>query len=725
MRKKRLFNNQFVCDFETLHEETQYFQNLPEDKKDTRIIYWYAKHMTKDNVEFEGIDGNSFMDWILNIKINTTIWFHNLSFDGTYIIPLLLKYGFKVVNTEFKDNQFIFNGANPNGQLKSKYFNVFMNGNKIYEIQFFHTRRINGSPRKTTIQFRCSFVLLSSSIGSLGNSLSDVNFMGQTLRKMSDEEKAKGSKFYVVEPEESLEVFYSKNIDFVNYCKRDVEIARLSLLRFNEAVNHLPTIKEYMDRENARKKANYKFNALSKSLTIGGLSRELMNKIYVRKFERENWEKYKFNGFLKIDTDTHNFIKSEEEGSKFFKGGFVQFNPQFQTNQETKWVNDGIKIDVVSAYPFQMTKPLPYGRVMNEVEFLEIRKENWVVGVDYVEWLIINVKVARPKPICKYCSVLPNYTKEKDLKKDIKYRYNPNKQENFVMHLSRQEFEELKHWVDFELEGIEHYYQLAAPFLKAYAEEVVSMKTKFGIEKKAAFKQAMKILANSAYGSLGIRQLFDVLAQMDLEGYEIIKDLKGDVFSAVDYANEKVTSAKYVGDSGSRSLGNNKCIRVRTNQTKQEHFNIACAAYITSMQRIYILETIRRFGPQYFVYSDTDSIIFCNFPKETRKAITSICGIELGNWEIEKEFILGFTCRKAKDYSVVYLENGVQKVENKNAGFIGGSEYEKIILDFFYEDDETYTLDDITIEKGSITRIRYPSGVLLVNVDKINSKSTN
>lgn len=74
---------------------------------------------------------------------------------------------------------------------------------------------------------------------------------------------------------------------------------------------------------------------------------------------------------------------------------------------------------------------------------------------------------------------------------------------------------------------------------------------------------------------------------------------------------------------------------------------------------------------------------------------------------------------------MVYLEDGVQKVENKNAGFVGGSEYEKIILDFFYEDDETYTLDDITIEKGSITRIRYPSGVLLVNIDKINSKSTN
>lgn len=724
MRKKRLFNNQFVCDFETLHEDTNYFKNLPEDKKDTRIIYWYAKHMNKDNIEFEGIDGNSFMDWILDIKINTTIWFHNLSFDGTYIIPLLLKYGFKVVNTEFKDDQFIFNGANPDGKLKSKYFTVFMNGNKIYEILFNMSKRINGVPSKITIQFRCSFVLLSTSIENLGKSLSDVEFMGQTLRKMSDEEKSKGSKFYVVEPEDSLEAFYAKNPDFVNYCKRDVEIARLSLIRFNDAVNLLPTIKEYMDKENERKKSNYKFNALAKSLTIGGLSRDLMSKVYVRKFERENWEKYKFNNFLKIDTDTHNFIK-DEEGSKFYRGGFVQYNPQFQTNQETKWVSDGIKIDVVSAYPFQMTKALPYGRILNEMEFLEIKKENWVVGVDYVEWLIINVDVAKPKPICKYCSVLQNYTGAIDITKDLKFRYNPNKQEKFTMYLCRQEFEELKNWVDFEIDGIEHYYQLAAPFLKDYANEVVSMKTKFGLEKKQAFKQAMKILANSAYGSLGIRQQFDALAQMDLKGYELIKDLKGDMFKAVDYANNKVTNAIYVGDSGSKSLGENRCIRVRTNQTKQEHFNIACAAYITSLQRVYILETIRKFGPKYFVYSDTDSIIFVNFPKEVRAQITSICGIELGDWEIEKEYVKGFTCRKAKDYSIIYVEDGIEKIENKNAGFISGSEYEKIIMDFFYADSETYTFDNITIKLGSITRTKYPSGVLLVNVDKINSKSTN
>ena len=61
MTKKHCYNNVFVCDFETLHEDTNYFKNL--ETKDTRILLWYAKKINEEKDiggdEYIGIDGSS------------------------------------------------------------------------------------------------------------------------------------------------------------------------------------------------------------------------------------------------------------------------------------------------------------------------------------------------------------------------------------------------------------------------------------------------------------------------------------------------------------------------------------------------------------------------------------------------------------------------------------------------------------------------------------------
>lgn len=712
---KKTYNNQFVCDFETLHKDTNYFKNLKE--KDTRIVYWYSQHLNNPNINFEGISGSDFYEWIISLKKDTTIWFHNLAFDGTYIVPILEQNGWKVVHADIvNDSLTITNGLKDDGTLKSRYFKVFLNGNRIYEIKMYHKRRINGVPVKTNIQIRCSYVMLSTSVAKLGESIG--------INKYENGQK-EDNNFYVVEPENSLKDMYLKNPDYVAYCKRDVNIVIKSLNAFVDAINQLPTIKHYLK---SKKKLN-KYAALSKSLTVGGLGRILMHKIYVPYYEQKNYVNlFNTKGLLKIDYETHRFIKNEH--NSFYKGGFVQYNPEYLTNHETKWLKDGIKIDVVSAYPYQMTFSMPYGKIYDFNEWENFKKEHddikWEHGVNFQEWLIIKIKKSTPKKIAKYCCNINNWVKAYD-DKNNKYRYNPNEQKNYVAYLSRQEWDELQHWSHFEIDDIEYYYQLSAPFLKNYAEEVITMKTKFGLLKQGGFKQAMKILANSAYGSLGIRMQFDTLIQASNTAYDFLQD-KRDMWVEVLDFNKKnnYNLIKYKGDSLSKSYLNTKAIRfVEDINKNKQYFNICCAALITSLQRVYIWKTIRYIGPKYFVYSDTDSIIFANFSKKIREKIEKICGTNLGQWEIEKRYLKGFTCRKAKDYAVVYVDkDGNEKIETKNAGFKEDTDLKELLVSFFYDDGTEYELDEINVKLGSTTRVKYKSGIIIADIDKINKKTS-
>lgn len=107
-----------------------------------------------------------------------------------------------------------------------------------------------------------------------------------------------------------------------------------------------------------------------------------MLNIYVPKFQKACKDYYpnnvfkhnqaKYGSFLLIDETTYDFINSKD--SRYYFGAFTQYNPKYQStfeNKDNKKLNSGIKIDVVSAYPFQMTKSLPYGEIMDEPTFYE------------------------------------------------------------------------------------------------------------------------------------------------------------------------------------------------------------------------------------------------------------------------------------------------------------------------------------------------------------------
>jgi hypothetical protein len=82
-----------MADFETTTDEQDAFGRF------TRVWAWGLANIidSPDTVE-DGLDIQSFFDRIS--RHNSTIWFHNLKFDGQFILPALFKKGFVNVETE-------------------------------------------------------------------------------------------------------------------------------------------------------------------------------------------------------------------------------------------------------------------------------------------------------------------------------------------------------------------------------------------------------------------------------------------------------------------------------------------------------------------------------------------------------------------------------------------------------------------------------------------------
>ena len=78
----------FALDFETTVED--------DTSQQTETACWacaYAE-LYSDECNIFG-DIKTFLNWLLSLKERSTSWFHNLKFDGSFIIDTLLKNGFK------------------------------------------------------------------------------------------------------------------------------------------------------------------------------------------------------------------------------------------------------------------------------------------------------------------------------------------------------------------------------------------------------------------------------------------------------------------------------------------------------------------------------------------------------------------------------------------------------------------------------------------------------
>lgn len=137
---KRKLSDIYCCDFETT-SSAQF--NIEGRTK----VYLYLIKNIKTDEELYGVNISEWYDDVIKHKISI-IYFHNLTFDGTFIINYLLNIGYESVC------------VNP---LENQFYAIIDDYNNIYSITINHNGFI--------VKLLCSYKLTSLSIKKIGESL--------------------------------------------------------------------------------------------------------------------------------------------------------------------------------------------------------------------------------------------------------------------------------------------------------------------------------------------------------------------------------------------------------------------------------------------------------------------------------------------------------------------------------------------------------------------------
>lgn len=629
----RVINEVWVADFETATPNTEYYKKYD----DTKVLLWYTKSLKGDE-EMMGVELTDMMYSYMSLGRSIMVFFHNLNFDGDFIIKWLIANGYTLYNKLLNDKV---------------GFSILKNGRQIYEIKVRYYSAYHND--YYVIVFRCSWRILSHPVESLGKSVG--------IAKYKEGEDVKD--FYDVEPREKLED-YPEN--FREYCKRDVDIVRLCLIAFDDAMNFLK--KEYSFLNT--------FNWKSK-LTASSISLKLQ-KEFVRHFHNP----YIAKGFKHDDND--NQIATE-----FYFGGFTQFNFNIQGIQTP--CKNGVGIDINSAHPFSMTKKLPYGKLYN------MKETSWedckLTKDDVCEFFELQIDSAELKPPGCF-ALLANWPKYNGISDGPIYQFNRYLTEayGFRCFYMREEFEALCKYYTFEgVTIVNHWWMMADKFLGEFVNQMYKFKSDFKAQGKEGLSWTFKIILNGGYGIHAKRNDYDAIyVCKDKDEYDSYKH--GDNIKIGKY-NYTIHLGK--GDS---HLIDGVYIHLCKIVDKPKANNKFIASAITAWSRIYLWEAMEKIGFDKCAYTDTDSIYTLEAPKNLGDVL-HLDKYELGAWDIENTytdiFVLG-----AKSY---YIKKGDEFVKAKYSGI--NSKWLKDNLD-----ESIYRSDNL--EEANLTRRYTKSGVVLI-----------
>lgn len=433
----------YFADFETTTNLSKYYQRTG----DTTV--WLA-HMTDITGEksYLGVSLFDFMNWVKELDNGDTIYFHNLSFDGDFIVKWLISRGWTINNSD---------AINPND------FYVFRNGQKIYYIKLNIDNKL--------IHIQCTYLLLNTSIAALGNSV-NIKKIDETINK---------DVFYNQEPKPLKQV----KPELIEYIKRDVNIARLSYINFKQVIQSLSFVNEEID--------------LTQHLTVTSLIRKLLY-MAITKYLKSRGLKCHPAQLLEMSEADYHWT------NELMAGGLTQFNLSYLGRQEMK---QNIFIDVNSAYPAVMTQPLPWGKLSDKpipkfqnIKFYRLKILSGKIKPQY------NFLAFWPnKQNEKYETEIwhPFFNKKVKIKQF--YRYVQTLQEHTIS-LYDCEFQALKKFYDVQYEILEIKYVKANPYLREYVKELYKFKKLYKKEGKDGYTHAIKILLNSTYGSLCMKSQY-------------------------------------------------------------------------------------------------------------------------------------------------------------------------------------------------------------------------
>lgn len=449
----------YFADFETLTKESEDFKKLGH----TDVYMWC---LLKDENNFKiGTTLDEFFHYISRQLSNyNIIYFHNLSFDGNFIIKYLFRNNFSLI----KDGK-----INKN----KKCFTIFNKGKNIYKIEV--NWKLHG--RRVRVIFLCSLKILSSSIKQLGKQFGyeKMEASGELIELgiIKDEEEFYNKGGF------SISGIFKEKME--KYIHQDCLIAKKAMDSFVENIRNSGLLYSKKFKQDA-------FN-IHKKMTAGAISYHL-SKNYIYENEPYNYKKY--------------FISAKDYrlAHKWFAGGFTQFNPSYH-DEILEGVN-GLVLDINSSYPYSMTKLLPVGALQKSInplwkyhlEFYEIKvKDAWIKN-EYWDFVILkNWKTDRVKVGDRYVRELRNFT----------------------CYYTKDEWEFIQTIYHFEIKKINVYYSEADYILKGFVEKLYNYKSN---SKTAGERLTWKIMLNSLFGKQATRLEFEkelIVDQATFEKYKL------------------------------------------------------------------------------------------------------------------------------------------------------------------------------------------------------------
>lgn len=610
--KLKLSTPLYFADFETTTFNSKQFQ----EEGHTNVWLWAI--MDQKNGIITGKTLDQFMDFIIQDGKNKIIYFHNLSFDGDFII----KWLFRNYPKNFKqDYQFTtINYEVVNQVPKFNWFSFFKNNNRIYNIDWCVRKMIKNKVMKVKIQFRCSYNLLPSSIESLGKSFKinkiDDEAINSLIRKGYIETK---DQFYDLGGYEVHDDPFLKNI-FIEYIKRDVNIAKTSFLHYKE------TIESTEDAINNKYKKQDVY--LQKILTTASC---------VQKLVKNNiWNNKHLNNYVKQGLKISSY-EQYELMRKFYSGGFTQFNPKYH-NEIFK--HEGFSIDINSSYPWAMTQQLPYGELLEEIP----QDTN-----NYLTYCVVKMKF---KIKSKYINFICLKNKSNTGARYALYG-------NGTFYFLLEEFNFYKKIYDIEIEEMKYYYARSFSFLKPFIEKYYHLKSDADLNGQAALKTTYKLLLNSLYGSFAKKAIYPMQVWMSKDYYDKLKNNELDAL--YDEKNKKWIPKTFK----QVSIPNEDlyCVEMEKEDKPSKFPNMLVGATITAWSRLKLLNAIFDVGIDKFLYCDTDSI-YCLGKKENLPPSIELDDYKLGAWKVEFQFSKG-KILGAKRYVFANKEN---KIKSATAG---------------------------------------------------------
>lgn len=672
-----------VADFETCFTDQK--------RDNVRVWAWgFLNYITGEYKEGNNI--HSFLDHILTDKNVYDIGFHNLKFDGNFIIPQLFRRGYQFLpNDEFMNKW-------STGDDLSGYFthNITVMGQWFSITICKHTNVNKSTP---------AFVHIWDTYKLFNKKLSEIGQQYSTGPQKIQEDR----EFYERIRPEDHEITEREH----EYLKADCEVLATALLQQLEKFGTI-----------YRTQASKAFHFFKESCTD-----EIGNNNYKIKYEGiQQWTvPERAPGFEDYAGATVRYLPKKVR-NELYKSkievidAFEHYIPDFYTWSDIKraytggisyvnpcYIEQSIKqkitvIDVNSMYPYCLrTFPIPFGRFVKIDGAPDFNKPGaWIAGAR------VSFKLKKESNL-PCIQIKEKYGREwlRESTDYMKYGEEDKYNEDVIFFTS-VDYETFKENYDFTVhKWLYHYYfanvsnmdgKKFIDYWYHVKQDADKKMTKIKREKPETYKedaeyiraslerQESKIMMNSAYGKHGTKYF---------------------LYSKYSFYNKHTESVEYVPET-QLSRDPNK---------EPSHYYCPYAAFVTAYARRMLVTTWNAFDGR-ALYCDTDSIHFLGDPESIPEtvAVDRESTGELGLWKVEGEFIKGRYIR-----SKTYIE--VDQDEKPHITCAGATPEIKKLMDW-----ETFRVGfnawKVAEERGldyrdhsKLTPKIYPDGVALEPVN--------